>query len=96
MTKYYIIVASGLTDEQESLLAQRWSKYGWWHAVPSCWLLHDSDQQSTAVDLRDEIQTIAPLARILVMQADPKTWAGTAMTESNREWLTKYWPPEGA
>lgn len=96
MTKYFSIVLNGANVEQEKKIAAMWSGYGWWHGIPNFWLLRDHTGVMTATSIRDALQAIAPLSQIMVMEAQPTTWASRAMNESNREWLKKYWPPEGA
>jgi hypothetical protein len=95
MTKYYSVAISDLDPEQEKQLAEKWRHHGWWHAIPDFWLLKDRKNETTAGMLRDQVKQIAPMARIMVVEMTPITWAGTSMTESNREWLKKFWPPEG-
>lgn len=96
MTKYFSIAAVGLTADQEKELAACWKSYGWWHGVTGFWIMRDVTNQKTAKVLRDEIRRIAPNSRIMVVEmGTPTTWAGGGMNDSNRDWLRKYFPPEG-
>ena len=96
MNKYFTVALSGVTPEQEKLIAARWAGYGWWHGVTNFWLLRDHHGTFSAASIRDAIREIAPHANLLVIEIDPKMWAGGVMTEANRNWLRNYFPPEGA
>lgn len=95
MTKYFTVTTSQISADEEKKIAEHWKSYGWWHGVGSFWLFRDHTDTKTAASLRDEVRAIVPQARAFVMEVDPKMWAGSGMNESNREWLRKYWPPEG-
>lgn len=96
MTKYYMIAASGLTADQEKKITEIWTGYGWWHAIANCWLLRDHTDQMNVVDIRDSIRQISPGAQVMVFEVNPVTWAGAAVNDSNRDWLRRFWPPEGS
>lgn len=93
--KYYTLAISGATPEQEKQLADTWRGYGWWHGVAGFWLLKDHTNALSAVSLRDTARAIAPQAQVMVLEVSPTTWAGSSMKEASRDWLRKYWPPEG-
>jgi hypothetical protein len=95
MTKYFTIALAGATPEQETKLAELWRGRGWWHGITNFWLMKDISGTRNAASIRDEIRAVAPTARVLVVECAPQTWAGSSMTESNRDWLKNYWPPEG-
>lgn len=95
MAKFYSIAVNGLTEQQERALAHLWKSYGWWHAIPGFWLLRDEQDSTTAIVLRDQILQVAPGARTIVVEIEPRTWAASVMVQSNRDWLRQYWPPEG-
>lgn len=95
MTKYFSIAIEGLSPDEERKLAESWRGYGWWHGVANFWLLRDHTDGMTAASIRDNIRIISTNARVMVIEAQPTTWAGSSMTQSNRDWLTSYWPPEG-
>jgi len=96
MIKFFSVATSGMTADQDRALADFWRGRGWWHGVPGFWILKDTTGQKTAAQVRDEIRNIAPNAKCMVIDmGTPKTWAGSRMTDSNRDWLRKYFPPEG-
>lgn len=95
MTRYFSIAVEGLSALEETKLAEGWRGYGWWHGVGNFWLLRDHTDTMTAGSVRDNIRALAPSARVIVLDVNPNTWSASAMTQSNRDWLEKYWPPEG-
>lgn len=95
MTKYFTIAAAGLTATQEKSLTETWAKYAWWHGIANSWLLRDHTDTFTAASVRDTIRAIAPNTAVMVVECVPTTWAGMSVGEPNREWLRKFWPPEG-
>ncbi|WP_320202429.1 hypothetical protein [Agrobacterium rosae] len=96
MTKYFTVAIEGLTASQEKQVVESWKGYGWWHGIANFWLLRDHSDTLTAATIRSDLKLISSNAKIIVLEVDPKTWAGMSMTESNRSWLRKWWPPEGA
>jgi hypothetical protein len=95
MTKYFTIATGQLTADQDKILAEHWKGYGWWHGVSCFWLLRDHTDIKSAASIRDDLRDLIPAARVFVLEIDPQTWAGSGMNEANRDWLGKYWPPEG-
>lgn len=94
MSRYFTIMAIGLTDEQEKQLGKIWSEYPWWHWIANYWLLKDIGGNLTAPILRDQIKEIAPNAMTMIMEAKPTNWAGAFPSDKRREWLRNHWPPE--
>ena len=95
MARYFSIAIDGVTEQQEMQIAASWTGHAWWHGVAGFWLLRDHLDCMTAESVRDGIGVVIPVARVMVVQIAPITWAGNSMNEANREWLRKYWPPEG-
>lgn len=96
MAKYFSVATSGMTAQQDQALADFWRGRGWWHGVPGFWILKDITDQVTASDVRNDVRKIAPGARVMVIDMGvPATWASSSMNEANRDWLRKYFPPEG-
>ncbi|MBB4351022.1 hypothetical protein [Aliirhizobium cellulosilyticum] len=95
MTKYFSIATEGMTAAEEKTLAEAWRSYGWWHGIANFWLLRDHTEKMTAASIRDTIRSVAPTARVMVLDVEPATWAGSSLNQANREWLKSYWPPEG-
>jgi hypothetical protein len=95
MTSYFTVATTTLTADQERELAQRWKLLPWWHWIPNFWLLKDPTGLATAASLRDTLVQVAPTARAMVVEMDPKTWAGMfPETGDVRDWLRNNWPPE--
>ncbi|WP_432331005.1 hypothetical protein RMS29_001790 [Agrobacterium rosae] len=96
MIKYFSIAIEGLSPNEERQLAESWQGYAWWHGVANFWLLRDHTGTMAAPSIRDNIKNISTTAAVMVVEVAPTMWAGSSMTQSNRDWLKSYWPPEGS
>jgi hypothetical protein len=95
----FAVICENLDLEQQTLLAAHFGEqnYGFWHRMPSCWLLVCPETIS-ATQLREQItKTIGLVPNYLVMQV---TYWSSCIPNEWQEWFVKYWngkkPGEGS
>ncbi len=102
MKKRFIVAIQGMTAEQEQAFADFLDSKscGWWHWIYNFWLVVDPSETLTAASLRDEINTISPgLKRLVVDVTESRraVWAGYGPSSEERNmfnWLREDWDSE--
>ena len=99
MKKHFVLAGGPIsTDEEKAITGYFQGKHGWWHWISGFWLIIDSSGKLTAENIRDHVHTVAPNARILVLEVEQGTdWAGIGPQTPEKDmfrWIQKVWLEE--
>jgi hypothetical protein len=98
MKKRFIIALKGGTAAQDSAFTEFIKKagVGWWHWIPSVWLVADTRGAWSAAELRNKLREYYPGVHSLVIELRPDddTWSGFGPAREERNmfnWLKQNW-----
>lgn len=104
MKKRFIIAVSKATPEEDKAFQQfiETAGVGWWHWLPTLWLLYNLEGNWEAAEIRDKVCECYPTKQVFVAElndASGDTWAAFGPKGENRNmfsWLHRNWskPPE--
>jgi hypothetical protein len=96
MKKHFVLAVGPISPEEEkAITAYLQGKHAWWHWIGGFWLIIDSSEKLTAETIRDHVHTVAPSARILVLEVQRSSdWAGIGPQTKEKDmfrWIQQFW-----
>lgn len=91
----FIVVAPGMTSEQEGDFVTRLGEVGWWHHLPGSWIVQDPRDHLTAQTIVEILADLAPLLECAAFGVQPDGDWTTRLHEPalsrSAEWIKVHW-----
>jgi len=99
MKKHFMAAAGPISTEEEKSITDYFrGQHAWWHWINDLWLIIDDSGKLTAEKIRNHVHTVAPNARILVLEVQKGAdWAGIGPQTKEKDmfrWIQKVWLEE--
>lgn len=98
MTRRFVILVDPMGQTEERRFREYLDQFngGWWHWIKNAWLLATSDEDVSAIHIRDHLLEISPASKIVVFEfPEDITWAtsGTVNAKGRNiyDWLNSTW-----
>lgn len=95
MKKKFAVAASPITEAESREISTLFKgRYSWWHWIDDFWLVTDSTGKLKASSIRDQINDIAPDARVMVVEVRGYAWAGHGPGGGKKNmftWMRENW-----